>query len=315
MKILFIGNTRLGDAILSTSILNHFKKSNVKITVVCSPVSADVYKIFSNVENIISVVKKKRSKHWLEIYLKLERCKWDLVIDLRNTIISRIIRKKKIYRIKINNNKHKVESLCKTIGLNSVLSPNIPVSKKIIKDALEVTRNKSLKSPILAIAPVTNWDRKNWPLEKFADLVNRLAKKKVKNNYHFRSVILLGNKNEKEKCELLKNRIKNIMVVNLAGELKIDILYSVLRNSKLFVGNDSGLMHLAAASGVLTLGLFGPSKTEHYKPWGKNAYFIRTKKSYDELVLSKDYNRNDNSNLMSELSVEDVYKKCISVLN
>ena len=199
MKILFIGNTRLGDAILSTSILNHFKKSNVKITVVCSPVSADVYKIFSNVENIISVVKKKRSKHWLEIYLKLERCKWDLVIDLRNTIISRIIRKKKIYRIKINNNKHKVENLCKTIGLNSVLSPNIPVSKKIIKDALEVTRNKSLKNPILAIAPVTNWDRKNWPLEKFADLVNRLAIKKVKNNYYFRSVILLGNKNEKKK--------------------------------------------------------------------------------------------------------------------
>ena len=95
MKILFIGNTRLGDAILSTSILNYYSGSNLSITVVCSPLTENIYKNFSNVKDIIAVNKKKRGMHWLEIYSLLERVCWDLVIDLRNSILSRLIRKKK----------------------------------------------------------------------------------------------------------------------------------------------------------------------------------------------------------------------------
>ena len=60
MKILFIGNTRLGDAILSTSILNYYSGSNLNITVVCSPLTENIYKNFSNVKDIIAVNKKKR---------------------------------------------------------------------------------------------------------------------------------------------------------------------------------------------------------------------------------------------------------------
>ena len=93
MKILFIGNTRLGDAILSTSILNYYSGSNISITVVCSPLTENIYKNFSNVKDIIAV-NKKRGMHWLEIYSLLERVCWDLVIDLRNSILSRLIRKK-----------------------------------------------------------------------------------------------------------------------------------------------------------------------------------------------------------------------------
>ena len=91
MKILFIGNTRLGDAILSTSILNFYSGSDIKITVVCSPLTENIYNNFSNVKNIIAVNKKKRGKHWLEVYSLLESVCWDLVIDLRNSLITRLI--------------------------------------------------------------------------------------------------------------------------------------------------------------------------------------------------------------------------------
>ena len=129
MKILFIGNTRLGDAILSTSILNYYSGSNLSITVVCSPLTENIYKNFSNVKNIIAVNKKKRGMHWLETYSLLERVYWDLVIDLRNSILSRLIRKKNVLRIgKVNPYKHRVESLCKLIDTNEVVSPNIPDS-------------------------------------------------------------------------------------------------------------------------------------------------------------------------------------------
>ena len=47
MKILFIGNTRLGDAVLSTPIINHYDKKKNQITVICSPLSKDMYSSFS----------------------------------------------------------------------------------------------------------------------------------------------------------------------------------------------------------------------------------------------------------------------------
>ena len=111
MKILFIGNTRLGDAILSTCILQKFNKVGNDITVVCGPLSSEIYSSYSNVFDIIVIKKQKYSKHWLEVYNKLKNIKWDIIIDLRNTLISRLLHKKNIYRlekkiiiyIKLNN--------------------------------------------------------------------------------------------------------------------------------------------------------------------------------------------------------------------
>ena len=68
MKILFIGNTRLGDAILSTCILQFFNKKKNYITVVCGPVSSDIYSGYETVRTIISIRKQKYSKHWIDVY-------------------------------------------------------------------------------------------------------------------------------------------------------------------------------------------------------------------------------------------------------
>ena len=87
MKVLFIGNTRLGDAILSTPIISYYNKKNNHITVICSSLSANIYASFSSVTKVIILKKKKRGLHWLEAYGRLEKGKWDLVIDLRNSIL------------------------------------------------------------------------------------------------------------------------------------------------------------------------------------------------------------------------------------
>ena len=311
MKILFIGNTRLGDAVLSTCILNYFESKNVEITVICSPLSHEVYKNFSVVKNIISLIKKKRGKHWIEAYRALDNQVWDLIIDLRNTIISRLIRKKKVLRFNANNKKeHRVESMCKLIKLDNVISPKLPNIKKINKKALFFLKKNNLVKPILALAPITNWHRKNWPLNNYAKLVNKL----IDNKANFKSIIILGSDNEKEGCEDLKKKIRLKNVVNFSGQANISEIYCILKNCHIFVGNDSGLMHLAAASGINTIGLFGPSNEEHYAPWGKKAYFLRTTKTYDELVLTKSYNRHGKGNLMKSLSVNKVYKKCIEII-
>ena len=60
MKVLFIGNTRLGDAILSTPILNYYNKKNCKITIICSSLSKNIYSSFSSVKRVITLNKKKK---------------------------------------------------------------------------------------------------------------------------------------------------------------------------------------------------------------------------------------------------------------
>ena len=59
--------------------------------------------------------------------------------------------------------------------------------------------------------------------------------------------------------------------VDLCGRLSLPAVAACLRRCALFVGNDSGLMHLAAAAGAPTLGLFGPSRVNEYGPSGPNA--------------------------------------------
>ena len=313
MRVLFIGNTRLGDAILSTPILNHYNKKKNDITVICSLLSKDIYSSFSSVTRVITLNKKKRGLHWLEAYSSLEKIKWDLVIDLRNSLLSRFIRKKLIIRYSENSNKvHKVRSYCKLINLKKNQSPFIPSNEANRNTVISLIKKKKIQSPILVIAPITNWKRKNWPLENYKKLIKKLL---VREKKYFSSVILLGSKSESVYCQQLKNSLKNINTINLAGLLSILEIYELFKFCKLFIGNDSGLTHLAAASNIKTLALFGPSKNEIYRPWGNNSYFIRTPETYSQLVEVKNYNRFEDSSLMKTLKVKDVFDICIEIIS
>ena len=54
-----------------------------------------------------------------------------------------------------------------------------------------------------------------------------------------------------------------------------------MKKSDLFIGNDSGLMHLSAASNLTTIGLFGPTNDKIYAPKGSNCFVVRTNEDYE----------------------------------
>jgi ADP-heptose:LPS heptosyltransferase len=69
-------------------------------------------------------------------------------------------------------------------------------------------------------------------------------------------------------------------------------VYAALKRARLFIGNDSGLMHLAAAAGAPTLGLFGPSDDRLYAPWGQHARVVRGPRSFAQVkAVDPDLNR------------------------
>ena len=93
-------------------------------------------------------------------------------------------------------------------------------------------------------------------------------------------------------------------MIDLVGRPDLLTAAALLSRCDMYIGNDSGLMHIAAASGVPTLGLFGPSKEAHYAPWGERTAVVRTALDYDQLVGGPGYDPRTTGTLMDSLTVD-----------
>ena len=93
--------------------------------------------------------------------------------------------------------------------------------------------------------------------------------------------------------------------IDLVGRVDLLTAGAVLRRASLFIGNDTGLMHLAAAAGAPTLGLFGPSPIEQYAPWGAAAATATTAVPFRAL-FAPGFDPRTTDTLMDSLSVDVV---------
>lgn len=109
---------------------------------------------------------------------------------------------------------------------------------------------------------------KRWPSRSFAQLADRLKE------YFDCEILLFGSKDE----ETIKQEIKNSMKLScrLIDQMDIRTTAALIENCDLFVSNDSGLMHIAAASGVKTVGIFGPTDPIRTAPYGRSHIVVRS---------------------------------------
>jgi len=297
VNILVISSNLIGDSILSTGVIKYFieKNPNSKLTIVVGPSAAQVYKNFPNLNNIIIVNKQKFELHWLKIWKRCLFFKWDVIIDFRSSLISFFLLRKRSYIFKHSYDDHQIHQLSNFFSLQNTAYPfifNNEIEEKIAKNKL-LSGNK-----YIVVAPGGNWSPKIWPIENFNKLIRVLS-----DSNKSISIILVGSKNEKIRFK--KDLIKNIderKIIDLMGE-NITQTYSFIKRSNLFVGNDSGLMHLAAASNISTIGLFGPTNDIIYAPFGDNCYTIRTKETYVDFNNTK---MDINKSYMQSIRIEDV---------
>jgi ADP-heptose:LPS heptosyltransferase len=119
-------------------------------------------------------------------------------------------------------------------------------------------------SPVIGLGPTANWDGKIWPAERFVSLYQALAGRLPA----ARAVVLGGpGAAERQAAQAVLDGLPD--AIDLVGRLELPQAAACLKRCALFVGNDSGLMHLAAAAGVPTLGLFGPTPATEYAPAGR----------------------------------------------
>jgi heptosyltransferase-2 len=121
---------------------------------------------------------------------------------------------------------------------------------------------------IAAIHPGSGSEKKNWPVEKFAALARWLV-----DEMDFQLVIVRGEADEKAANRLLDELSPR--PVTPATGLKLVELAGVLERCALFVGNDSGVTHLAAAVGTPTVSLFGPASSPIWEPQGAQVRVVQ----------------------------------------
>ncbi len=168
--------------------------------------------------------------------------------------------------------RHEVEYWNDVVGLLGVapdygpLEFPSPVRDGVTADALL----DALPAPRVAIhAGAGSFSlARRWPLEDYARLVQRLTA-------HLDvSVVLVGGRDEAGIGAALREAGPPDRILDLTGRTTLGQLGALLARCHLFVGNDSGVMHLAAAVGTDILALFGPSNHRAWGPWTPTARSI-----------------------------------------
>ncbi|MEO5337313.1 MAG: glycosyltransferase family 9 protein, partial [Magnetospirillum sp. WYHS-4] len=116
-------------------------------------------------------------------------------------------------------------------------------------------------------------------------------------------VALFGRDDERPQALALLEAVPSERRIDLVGALDLLEAYACLRRCAFYVGNDSGLMHLAAAADIPTLGLFGPSPANQYAPWGPKAAFVQTAIPYAD-IFPPNFDPKASGTLMDSLSVD-----------
>ena len=161
--------------------------------------------------------------------------------------------------------------------------------------------NLNEDSVIIAIALGAKWFTKRWQPEKFAETASILLRE------YCDAVMLLGSVQERQLCADIAVQIEG-KVLNLAGETDFDFAGSIIKGASLFIGNDSGLNHLAAAVKTPAVTIFGSTVKEFgFFPF-RNKSIVIEKELYCRPCshIGKNHCPQNHFRCMGDIAVEEI---------
>ncbi len=286
MRILVVLPNWLGDAVMATPAIELLAKyyNNVRFTFVGSYVSIEALKYHPLCEQAIVDETKKASSRLTATYkLAKQLGCFDLAITFRNQIHSSTLLRFTDTVItlarrswhsqlllshtpKIKTNKHLVEQYAELAMINvDHFNGEIPPLKLYIQA-------NTFDKPTLGInAGATYGSAKRWYPERFAEVAAF-----YKEQYN---ILIFGGPNEVKMAKEIEENLIALGVTNyknIAGKTTIEELCANIAGCSLFITNDSGPMHVAAAYQVPTIAIFGPTKYKETSQWkNKKSLIVR----------------------------------------
>ncbi|MFW3342119.1 glycosyltransferase family 9 protein [Aliarcobacter butzleri] len=265
----------LGDAIMATPAIENLIKTypDAQITLLGSFVSTQAFQGYPNIKRVIIDDTKKsgnRYKNLISLAKSIGRV--DLAISFRRSISSKFMmffikaKKKFNYRRLTKKEIH----LC--IRYNDFVNKVLNL-KNEVGDLKLYFKPFNYGKPTLGINPgATYGSAKRWYPEEFAKIAIEMSKKY--------DIVIFGGPSETNIAKDIENELVSKGITNyqnLAGKTTIPELIEKIAGLDLFITNDSGPMHIAAAYKVKTIAIFGPTKFTETNQWNNPNGEIVTK--------------------------------------
>ncbi len=318
----------LGESILCLPMIKALKQANPdsRITVLCTKKNSDVFRG----QDFIDAYKETSSSSIPFFILKNFR-RFDLAIDTEphfaiSAILSFFCAKRsigydhgpraKLYDVNVayNDAQHAVCTICdllKPLGINA--RPKELVRLRYSQDAarsldakLKAMGINPDKHPLIGMhaftGPSATW--RAWPKERFAQLIGR-----IKERYGC-TFILTGSSSEEPGnlgiIGMLKDKGDVFCMLNLSQTE----LFCLVAKYDLMIANDTGPMHVAAAQGVPTIGLFGPNLPQRFGPFplGRNLAFYHPSPGHPVINIHLNEMRKCDGECMRLISVDEVFE-------
>jgi len=308
-RILFVTSTRIGDAVLSSGLLAHLVETHpeARFTVACGPVPASLFAGVPRLDRVIPMAKGRYAAHWRRLWAACVGTRWDAVVDLRRSALAWTLCARHRYRLSgPSGTCHRVVENAGVLGL---ATPPAPRLWTLPTHEAAADRLIPAGGPVLAVGPTANWRAKTWRAENFIDLVTRLTAPGAP----FAGARVAVFAAPGENAEPLLESLPPDRRLAVIGETDLLTVFAALKRCAFYVGNDSGLMHLAATAGVPTLGLFGPTRTDLYAPWGARCAVVRTPEDPDTLMDIPGFDHRTTGTLMDSLTVDAAEAAALSL--
>lgn len=292
-NILVIKLRYIGDVLLATPVLRALRDQfpNARLTVAVNRGTEEILKWNPDVHETL-VVPRGTLAGQLRFFRDLRRRGFDCVVDLTDGDRSAILTWVSGAPVRIGfNDEHRLRgqlystvvrvpqdilhrigrnlSALRPLGIEPKASP--PVLHTAPQDEAEaqciLERVGATSARLVMLQPGARYWFKAWPAERFAELADRLT------DAHGCLVLIGGDAAERELAESVRTKARS-SPVNLAGHTTLLQYAAVLKRCALFIGNDNGPMHMAAALGIPVVALFGPSDPAMWGPKGGPATAI-----------------------------------------
>ncbi len=282
-SILFITSSRIGDAVLSSGLIGRLAQEapNARFTIVAGPLAAPLFRDTPSLDELIALEKAPMGLHWVKLWGRMRGRRWGLVVDMRGSGLARFLsaRRRAVRRppAVALGPLHKVLEAARVLRLEDEVAPPFLFTSAETEAAAAALLGRG--GPILAMAPAANWTGKAWPAERFAVVAAELLG--PDGPLSDGRLLLLGGSEDRFAAEAVRRVIPRARLIDAVGRTDLLTAYASLKHVRLFIGNDSGLMHLSAAAGAPTLGLFGPSDDRLYGPWGERSRVLRGPRDFE----------------------------------